>query len=249
MKACAHILGVNIPKVSEAYVEAEILKILSKQSGAKIFTPNPQMLAIADKDPTFKAILNSADLLLPDGVGVLLAARISGASLPARITGIDTAYRILELCEQRGFTVAFLGAQKGVAELAAARLKRDMPKLKIVFTHHGYFKQFPRENAENRSVIKRIGECKPDVLFVCFGTPAQEKWISENSSSLPSVRLFMGLGGALDVWSGNTRRAPKIVQSLGVEWLWRCIGEPRRFVRLATLPTLYSKIIWESIKK
>ena len=249
MKEFVDILGVKIPMVTEAHAEVEILKFLARRGGAKIFTPNPQMLAAADHDANFKRILNSADLLIPDGVGVLLAARLSGSALPTRITGIDTAYRILELCEQRGLTVAFLGAKKDIAERAAANLKREMPNLNIVFTHHGYFKRSPRNTPDNQAVIKRLQASAPDVLFVCLGTPAQEKWISENEGALPSVRLFMGLGGALDVWSGNTRRAPKIAQVLGVEWLWRCISEPKRFARLLPLPELYSKIIRERITK
>ena len=249
MRSGADILGIKIPKASEVYVEGEILKFLSRRGGAKIFTPNPQMLSIADRDEKFKAVLNSAELLIPDGVGVLLAARLAGSSLPARITGIDTAYRILELCEQRGLTVALIGAKNNIAKLAAKRLKKRLPKLDISLTHHGYFKKFPKDSAENLAVIKKLRLSAPDVLFVCFGTPAQERWIYENAASLPSVRLFMGLGGSLDVWAGNVRRAPKTIQSLGAEWLWRCIGEPVRFLRLARLPELYLKIICKKIYK
>ena len=249
MKASADILGVKIPKASVAYAEAEILKFLSRRGGAKIFTPNPQMLAAADHDAQFKRILNSAELLLPDGVGVLLAAKLTGDPLPIRITGIDTAYRVLELSAQRGLRVAFIGGEKGVAARAAERLKKEIPTLNVAFTHHGYFKKFPNDNPQNQALTDKLKSVGPDVIFVCFGTPAQEKWICENADSLPSVRIFMGLGGALDVWSGKTRRAPMAVRAIGAEWLWRCIGEPKRFARLLPLPALYSKIIWERITK
>lgn len=241
------ILGTKITRASEAAIEGEILKMLGRRGGAKIFTPNPQMLAIAERDEHFKRILGSASLLLPDGVGVLLAARLSGERLPQRITGIDTAYRILELSAQRSLKIAFIGGEKGVAAQAAGRLKKDIPMLDTVLTHHGYFNK-SRASNENLALIEDIRKSAPDVLFVCFGTPAQERWIHENASSLPSVRIFMGLGGALDVWSGKVRRAPRAVQLANAEWLWRCIGEPRRFLRLTSLPSLYSKIIWESIK-
>lgn len=243
-----NILGTKISSAGESAIEGEILKMLGRRGGARIFTPNPQMLAIAERDGSFKRILGSASLLLPDGVGVLLAARLSGENIPKRITGIDTAHRILELSAQRGLRVAFVGGEKGIAAQAAMNLKKDIQNLNIVLTHHGYFNK-AQDSAENKDLTEKLALCAPDILFVCFGTPAQEKWISENADSLPSVRIFMGLGGALDVWSGKTRRAPQLVQVANLEWLWRCIGEPRRFLRLAPLPALYSKIIGERIKK
>ena len=129
-----------------------------------------------------------------------------------------------------------------VAEAAAEALRAKYPSLCLCGTHHGYFDK-TQGSSENQAVRSLLREAKPEILFVCFGAPAQERWISENTEEIPSLRLCMGLGGALDVWSGGVRRAPKFIQKCGFEWLWRALSEPKRFKRLATIP----KFLWEII--
>jgi N-acetylglucosaminyldiphosphoundecaprenol N-acetyl-beta-D-mannosaminyltransferase len=222
-----------------ALTREKTLKLIERRllSGKRtaIFTPNAEMLASAAKDSSICSLLNSSDINIPDGIGIYLASRLCFARLPERSTGIGTAEQILKIAEKHSLRVFLLGGKESVAHKAALSLKKRYPRLIICGTHHGYF---DKHNAckENSSVIRSINTAKADILFVCFGFPLQESWIAENLPSLPSLRLAMGLGGSLDVWSGNIRRAPSWVQSIGLEWLWRAFREPKRAKRLLSLP-------------
>ena len=221
------LLGIPFENLSESQAKQRIASLLANRDNAKIFTPNPQFLARAQKEPHLSELLRSADLLLPDGVGITLTARLGGTPLQTRMTGIDTAEWILSYAAPHGLSVFLLGAKPGVAEQARERLCRQFPALRICGTHHGYFNKY-KDSADNRQILSRIRQAEPDILFVCFGFPEQERWIGENAESLPSLRLSMGLGGSFDIWSGNLRRAPQVWQNMGLEWLWRSFREPRR---------------------
>ena len=213
----------------EAY--ARLARLALDRGAAKVFTPNLELLSFARSDASFAALLSSADLLLPDGVGVLLTARLRGKRLPARLTGIDAAEWLLFFAERHGLRVFLLGGKRSVAEAAARELRKKHPSLTICGTHHGYFDK-AKDSPENRAVLAKLRAAKPQLLFVCFGAPAQERWICENADALPSLRLALGLGGTLDVWSGKVRRAPKAFRACGLEWLWRIEREPKRIQRL-----------------
>ena len=220
------ILTLNIQNISKNEAKKKIVSMLNEKKCAKIYTPNPQM-ALGCKDaPSLTALFARADLLLPDGIGLVIASRILKKPLKERITGIDTAEFILSYAAKNDLSVALLGAKPSIAKLAAKRLRARFPSLNICFTHHGYFEKIGREN---ESILKKLNSASPDILFVCFGFPAQEKWIDENAKKIPSLRLCMGLGGALDVWSGSVSRAPKIVQSIKLEWLWRTLSDKKRY--------------------
>ncbi len=233
MKPAVPILGIPFPPLTRAEALRRMSKLIEKETPACVFTPNPQILMKAHRSPELRQLLLGADLLLPDGVGVTLAARLSGTPLPDRITGIDTAEWLLRYGAKRGYSFYFLGGKKGIAQDAARRMTARIPSLRVIGTHHGYFE---KTGAENAKVLADVQTAKPDILFVCFGFPAQERWIAENLPFLPSVKLAMGLGGTLDVWSGNVKRAPKAVRVMGMEWLWRAVREPKRLKELAVLP-------------
>ena len=223
--------GVKFRRISKLQAVDMLCALIDKNKRTVVFTPNIQILGAASKDKRLVALLNGADMLLPDGIGVSLACRKNGLPPVERITGIDTAYAILAYASARGYKVFLLGGKPSIAKLAAKNLRRELPFLRICGTHHGYFDK--RKNSpQNQAIIRKIRESEADILFVCFGFPAQETWISQNASLLPSVRLFMGLGGSIDVWSGKVKRAPKIVQKLNLEWLWRCVREPKRILPL-----------------
>lgn len=222
------ILTLDIPNITEKEAKKQISNILRSKRCAKIYTPNPQIALGCAGSPSLTALLERSDLLLPDGIGLIIASRILKSPLKERITGIDTAEFILSYAEKNGLSVALLGAKPHIAELAAKRLKIKFPSLDICFTHHGYFNK-DQNSVENALVVKEIAERSPDILFVCFGFPAQEIWIDENAEKISSLRLSMGLGGALDVWSGKTLRAPKLIQSIRLEWLWRTLGDRKRY--------------------
>lgn len=221
----------KLTPLSQKKLCRKLEKRLAHGVSTTLFTPNLEMLVRSSEDKALRTLLNSANIRLPDGIGIYLCALFGGMRPPARTTGIDCAEALLSLAEKRGYSVFLLGGRQGVARRAATKLRRRYRALKVVGTHHGYFDK--RQGAdENNSVIRSINEARPDVLFVCFGFPLQERWISENISSLPSVKLAMGLGGSLDVWSGDVRRAPKAFRNAGLEWLWRIAREPKRLLRV-----------------
>lgn len=237
------ILGLPILSGSQQEARAYIARQIQNRRKLCIFTPNPEIIWHARKDESFHKRLRQADLLLPDGVGVVLAARLRGTPIKERITGIDTGEWLLQYAAEHALSVFLLGARRGVAQDAKQRLCKKLPNLLICGTHHGYFEK-EKAGRQNQEVLKRIQAAKPDLLFVCFGSPAQEQWICDNLDALPFLRLAIGLGGVLDVWSGNCKRAPKIVQACRAEWIWRALREPRRLTRLFCLPAF----LWTSIR-
>ena len=202
-------------------------------SGFSACHQNATIAAACLRDAALHRLVRQADYLLPDGVGVVMASKRTKSPLRARLSGIDTAECVLAIAAKGGLPVFLLGGKPGVAQLAAQRLQERFPELPIAGTHHGYF---DKHGNENEQVLQAIATANSAIVFVCFGFPLQERWIVDNRDRLPTVRLLMGLGGSLDVWSGNIRRAPSWVQSIGLEWLWRAFREPKRAKRLLSLP-------------
>ncbi len=219
------ILAVNICASPQKEVAKLICKRLKDGKQTVIFTPNPQILLRAQRYASYKKTLNSSTLNLPDGIGIILASKIQGGGIKSRISGIDTAKMLLSIAESKGYKVFLLGAKPHVAEKAERALLKKYPALKICGTHHGYFS---KSGKENEAVIREIAISDPDIIFVCFGSPQQEEWIKTNKDKLPSVSLYIGLGGSLDVFAGNVKRAPEIMQKAGLEWLYRIVKEPKR---------------------
>lgn len=198
-----------------------------------VVTPNALMLEDCARSPEHLRLLSGASLILPDGGGVVrAAARLGTPFAHGRVAGIDFGEALLSACAARGERVFLLGGADGVAACAAENLRRRFPALTIAGTYWGYF---DRDGEENRNLISVIRACRPSVLPVCLGYPAQEEWIARNLPLLPSVRVAAGLGGSLDVWAGRVRRAPLLWQKAGLEWAWRMLAEPHR---LANLPAL-----------
>ncbi len=193
-----------------------------------VVTPNPIMVMNAQKNADLFSALNSADLSLADGIGIISAAKRMGTPLPERVTGIDTGYAVLDKLAEVGGSIYLLGAKPGIAELAAKNLAEMLPGLCVAGTHHGYF-----EN--DKEIITDIKEKAPDLLIVCLGSPLQEIWVHKHKHALSGVGAIMCLGGALDVWSKNIKRAPRVFIKMRLEWLWRMLCEPRR---LASLPKM-----------
>ncbi len=196
-------------------------------------TPNALMLEDCARCPAHLRLLSGASLILPDGNGVLrAAARLGTPFVHGRVAGIDFGEALLRACAARGERVFLLGGTDGVAARAAENLRRRIPGLTVVGSYWGYF---DREGEENRNLISVIRACRPSVLLVCLGYPMQEEWIARNLPRLPSVRVAAGLGGSLDVWAGDVRRAPSAWQKAGLEWAWRMLREPRRLKNLPAL--------------
>ena len=224
------ICGIMIDDLDKRKLFSEIVHRIDEKKRTVIFTPNPIMAQNAKKDKTFMEILNGSDYNVPDGNGIILASRLLKTPIPERICGIELAEALLGEAERRGLKVFLYGGKEGVAALAATRLCEKHPRLKICGVANGYTCSTP-------AAVEKIKGSGADILYVCLGSPKQERWISENADALSGVKLFMGLGGSLDVWSGEVRRAPAAFRKSGFEWLWRMTSSPKK---LKDFPKLIS---------
>ena len=196
--------------------------------GSFVVTLNFELISRAMTSPKFADLVKTADGRVCDGSGgrLLLAMGNLGADIP-RIPGIDLGYAVLRLAAKQGLSVFLLGGKDGVADKAAARLKNAMPNLRIAGTAHGYF-----QKADLPGLRGKICTSGADIVFVCLGSPLQEEWIANNRRYLPDVKLFLPLGGSLDVYAGEVCRAPALFRKAGMEWVWRAAVNPHRLVRL-----------------
>jgi exopolysaccharide biosynthesis WecB/TagA/CpsF family protein len=195
-----------------------------------ICTINPEFMMIAQRDVNFFNILSRADLCVPDGVGLLWAAKYLGHPLPERVTGSDGVPKIAARAAEKGWRLFFLGAAPGVAEKGAEILRARHPGLQIV----GAFSGSPAPNEEDE-IVARVNQAQADILFVAYGAPEQDKWIARNLPRL-RVKMAMGVGGAFDFIAGVVPRAPLWMQRMGLEWLFRLYLQPWRFRRMLRLP-------------
>jgi len=224
------ILGVELCDLTPEEAVEAACALLEDGGFHYAVTPNPEFILTARKDKAFRSVLNAADLALADGIGVIYAARLLGRPLKGRVTGVGFAQDLMARMAQKGQRLFLLGAKPGVAEQAAENLRRDYPGLVICGVHDGYFR-------EDAPVVEAIRSARADVVFVCLGAPKQELWMAQNGPAT-GAKLAVGLGGCLDVFAGNVRRAPERWQKLGLEWLYRLIREPSRFGRMARLPLI-----------
>jgi len=198
-----------------------------------VVTLNGALLVQAARQPELRALVNDAALVTADGIGVLLAARILGVSLPGRVPGIDLAVGVCERAARGGHRVYLMGGAPGVAAATADSLRARHPSLQIVGTHHGFL----TGDAE-RAVVADIQRARPDVLLVALGAPRQEFWMRQWKQEL-GVPVSIGVGGSFDVLAGRVPRAPRWMQRLGLEWLYRAWREPRRWSVVRTIPPLF----------
>ncbi len=224
------ILGVPIDSLTFADLLGQIGRWFGGELPRQICTVNPEFVMTAQHDVNFYNILNRCDLCIPDGIGLLWAAGRLGHRLPERVTGSDGVPLIAERAAREGWRLFLLGAAPGVAEKAANILTERYPGLQIVGTYAG-----SPAAAEEDAIVERINASRPDILFVAYGAPNQDKWIARNLPRL-QVSVAMGIGGALDFVAGVTQRAPHWMQHLGIEWLHRLIKQPWRWRRMLRLP-------------
>lgn len=223
-----NVLGIQFDNLTREEARQAGRELLRGSDFHYVVTPNPEFLLAAEKDLEFQKILNRADLVLPDGIGVVYSAKILGTPLKERVAGFDFACDMLEELNELGGRLYLLGAKPGVAEEAAAKIVEQHPKIVICGTHDGYFK-------ESDPVAREVAAAQPDLLFVCLGAPKQEKWMAKNGTAT-GARLLCGLGGSLDVFAGVVERAPKFWTDHGLEWFYRLCKEPRRIGRMMKLP-------------
>ena len=231
------VMGVSFDNVTMDEALERAKEILAGDRAAYVVTPNAEIVYETMQDPALRDLVNGADLVLPDGAGVVLASKILKDPLKEKVAGVDFADNLLGVLAQTGGSVYLLGSKPGVAELAAEKMLAKHPGLTIAGMADGYFK-------DEAPVVEKINAVKPDVLFVCLGAPKQEKFMVAHRDEL-QVKLMAGLGGSLDSFAGTVKRAPRWMINLSLEWLYRLIKEPKRFKRMLRLP----KFLWAVVLK
>ena len=235
------VLGVGFDNVTMAEAVERGMALLHSEGAHYVVTPNPEIVETCRENGAAKAAVNGADLVLPDGIGIIKGAAMLGTPLKEKTPGIEFAAHILERMAGEGLSLYLLGAKPGVAEQAAEKLSAQYPGLKIAGTHDGYFK-------EDGPVVEDIRRSGADCVFVCLGAPKQEFWMAKNGSAT-GARLLCGLGGSLDVFAGTVERAPMFFCDHGLEWFYRLCKEPRRIGRMMKLPLFLVHVKQEKRKK
>ena len=236
LPASVYVLGVRVDRLSQQQTLTSIDQLITlyRENSAltcqQVVTVNPEFVMTAQHNTTFRQYINQAAIVVPDGTGVVWATRYLRLPAPERVTGTDMLPELARLCAQKGYRLYLLGAAPGVAEIAAERLQELAPDLQIAGTYAG-----SPDPAEEDVIIERIRSAQADLLCVAYGAPAQELWIGRNLNRLP-VAMAIGVGGAFDFLAGRQVRAPRLMQQVGLEWLYRLYREPRRWRRMLALP-------------
>ncbi len=235
------ILNINFDTFTMSETVDYAVELLEKDKNHIVVTPNPIMVMEAKKDKNFENILNSADICMPDGIGVVYASKLYKNKIGERVGGFDFTRNLFQKVKHKKKTIYILGAGKGVAEKAKEHIEKKYVGLKVVGFHDGYFSNI---EGEEDKIIQEITENKPDILLVGLGANKQETWIY-NNRNLP-VKLSIGVGGTIDVFGGAVKRAPKIWINLKLEWLYRILKEPKKRLGPAlNIPKFILAVIFE----
>ena len=240
MNDVVEVVGIKIDNVNMDEAAALMEVFLETDRCSKVFTPNSEILLAAVGDGEFGSVLNSGHLVVPDGIGVVIASRFYGTPLKERVAGFDLMMRLMDIADSRGKSVYLLGGREGVAEEAAIKLTESYSSLRIAGTRNGYFE----EDSEN-DIVNEINNSKADILLAALGAPKQEKFIYKHSDNL-KVKIAMGVGGSLDVLAGKVKRAPEFYQKAGLEWFYRLVKEPRRIIRVLRIPKFIALAFYDA---
>jgi N-acetylglucosaminyldiphosphoundecaprenol N-acetyl-beta-D-mannosaminyltransferase len=195
-----------------------------------VVTPNAEILQLYTKSEEMQAALKKADYIVPDGIGILLAAKRLGVPMKEKVAGIELGRHLMERAAEEGKRIYFLGAKPGIAQRAKECLEEEIPGIQIVGVRDGYFKP-----EEEPAIVEEINGLNVDMLLVCLGAPKQELWMAKHKEAL-KVGAMLGLGGSLDIFAHALKRAPQWMIKCRIEWLYRVIKEPKRIARIAGLP-------------
>lgn len=223
------VLGVPFDnKTKETYLK-ELMDRVRSNKKTFVVTANPEIVMYAKKDAGYMTLLQEADYIVADGIGIIKGAKILDTPIVERVAGFDLLTDLLEKASQQGSRVYFLGAKEEVLQSAVQNVQKRYPSINIVGSKNGYF------DFSDYSIIKEVKATQPDMVFVALGFPKQEQWIHQYLATA-SKGLLMGVGGSFDVLSGKSKRAPKVFIDLNIEWLYRLIKQPTRLKRMMVLP-------------
>ena len=235
----ARILGVRVHRVGMDETLERIEGLIHRAEPSLVITADANAVLIAQEDAEFRALLECAALVTPDGFGLLWAGRQLKQPFPERVSGVDLVERLTRLSHEEGYRLYLLGAAPGVAARAAQNLLARYPNAHIVGVQHGYFSE-----SDERAIVAQVAAARPDVLLVGMGMPRQEKWAWRHRHQL-GVPVMIGVGGSFDVYGGVVKRAPKWLQRVGGEWLWRLMQDPRKIKKVRNLPRFAWRVLRE----
>ena len=234
----SQVLGVAFDRVTIDQAVDWTLARTARGESACICTPNPEIVWAARRDDDLRRAIGEADMVLPDGIGVVWASRVLGCPLPERVSGYDFLMALLARLKGRVF---LLGGRPGVGPRAGAVIEKQFPNVTVAGWRDGYFQ-------DGDAVLKAVRDAGADVILVCMGTPEQELWMQRNKPAMDKG-VMIGLGGCLDVLAGDLRRAPERWIRANLEWLYRLLQQPRRLGRQLRLPLFVMAVIWQRLKK
>ena len=229
-----HVLSVPIDVVTMTEAVQKVLTLVGEPGLHMVATANAEMVMMAQENKKLLEVLQKADLVVPDGAGVLWAAEQQGESFPERVTGCDLLYHLLQAAKDNNIKVYCLGGAEGVVKQALENAAAELGDLPVVGYHSGYFTE-----EEEVEILKDIERSGAQLVFVAFGVPKQEFWIRDRLAHLEGV-VAMGVGGSFDVMAGMLKRAPLWMQRNRLEWLYRLLLQPKRIIRMLALP----KFMW-----
>jgi len=232
------IMDVPVHPVINTKMYEQLNEMMVGPGVKSIMTPNPEMVMLAQENKELMSALRASDLVIPDGIGLIIASKIRNIGLRERVTGIDTMAKVLRICHEKQKSIFLLGGKPGRAEKATKNILNQYPGITSAGYYHGYFSE-----AENDKIVDMINQQHPEVVFVCLGSPRQEVWIHMNRDRI-NCKIAMGAGGSVDVYAGEVKRAPVVFQKIGLEWLYRLIQEPARLKRMSVLPLFLWKSLW-----
>ncbi|MFD1953927.1 WecB/TagA/CpsF family glycosyltransferase [Paenibacillus thailandensis] len=231
------IYGIPFSSMSMEETVEYLIEAIDNKKTTHVITANPIMIMSALDNPDYYRMMRTAELIVPDGAGVVWAASHVGRPVAERVAGFDLMHRLLAFGERRRWKVYLLGTTKDTIETAAEKLQLQYPQVRIVGVRDGFFG--PSEDAE---VVAQIRAAAPDMLFVARGADTQEPWIAKYKHEL-GVPLIMGVGGSFDIIAGKLKRAPVLFQRLRLEWFYRLLQEPKRYKRMLALPKFVVKVL------
>lgn len=234
------VMGVGFDSLTMDEAVARARDLMAERRAAYVVTPNPEIVMLCREDPAAMQAVQGADLVLPDGIGVIYGAKILGTPLRAKLPGIDFASALMAQMGQEGKSVFLLGAKPGVADAAAEKMRARFPGLVIAGTNDGYFQ-------DDDPVVEKINAAQPDLLLVCLGAPKQELFMAKYGEAT-GCHLLMGLGGSMDIFAGVAQRAPEFYCKHNLEWFYRLIKNPSRIGRMMKLPLFLVHVSGEKRK-
>lgn len=231
----------------DTFTMKEVIEIANQYLLSKknyyVVTPNTEMCMEAREDEEFRKILNNADLAIPDGIGVVFASKLNKNKIYERVAGFDFVTNFLENHKKEKLRIYLFGSKPGISEKAKMEIEKKYKNVEVVGHRNGYFKV-----EDEKEIVKEIGDLNPDLLLVALGLGKQEKFIYKYKEQLNS-KISIGVGGALDVFAGEVKRAPDIFIKLNLEWFYRLLKQPQRFFRMLSIPKFMIIVVIEKVRR